>query len=319
MLDFEPLQQPHILLFAAVFASCFFAIKYFNLRHSGSLLAVIITIASFFVLEVSLALGLLAAAALTIIIGRRDERKSLSPAAQLLGQIVIAGFLVASGWSIPYVTNPVGDGVLYLGVLGVAAALSWIVLLMNAVNWIDGVDGLAGSVSCVAFFTLAAISLLPATQDSLTLSLALIGVGAALGFLLLNAPPARIYLGTTGSWFLGLFLAITAIIGGGKIATAALVLAIPILDVFFVIIQRLKAGQPPWIGDTKHHLHHHLLSAGFTPRQIMVLFTAASGLLGVAAIMLQTWLKLWTLALAAGILIIVVLILRHGCKQNISI
>jgi len=178
-------------------------------------------------------------------------------------------------------------------------------LLINAMNWLDGVDGLASGVGVVALFTLAAVSLLPSTQDSMTLSLALVGAGATLGFLVWNWSPARVYLGTTGSWFIGLYIGMVAIVGGGKIVTTLLVLAIPVIDLGSVTVQRLLAGSAPWRGDTVRHLHHRLLAKGWSPQLISAAAMSLTAILGVIAIGWQT--KYKVVALFTAIIVIVVL------------
>jgi len=186
---------------------------------------------------------------------------------------------------------------------------------MNAINWLDGVDGLAPSVSLVALLSLALLTLLPSVQDANTLSLALIGAGGTLGLLLWNFPPAKIWLGTSGSWWLGLYLGLVAVMTGGKIVTTLLVLAIPVLDFIFVTGQRIMAGRPPWQGDTTRHLHFRLLAGGYTDRQIVFIAIIASTLLGWAAITLQTYQKMIAFLLAAIMLFVISLKLVWPRKQ----
>lgn len=325
--DLTPLTVRQLFLFLISFIAVFaiasnwnlkgFRVPKKNIYFAGLMPAVVIAVLTLLILKnLALGLGLIIATLLIIFIGRIDEKNRLTASAQLFWQIVVALVLVMFGWVIPHVSNPIGEGVLYLGVLGLPLTLAWIVLTINAVNWFDGLDGLASSVSVIAFLALATISLLPATQDATTLSLALIGAGAMLGFLLLNAPPARIYLGTIGSWFLGSYLAITAIIGGGKVATAALVLAIPLLDLLFVIIQRIAKKQRPWMGDTKHHLFHRLAAAGFTPRQIVLIISIATAVLGFSAVTLQTTQKLLTFVILAIALAAVVILLAYVSRRR---
>jgi UDP-GlcNAc:undecaprenyl-phosphate GlcNAc-1-phosphate transferase len=150
-----------------------------------------------------------------------------------------------------YVTNPAG-GLLYLNqweVFGIAlpgAILSivWIVLLMNAVNFLDGLDGLASAVSVVGFLTIGAVSLLPHVNEPAVALPAFLAAGATLGFLFWNFPPARLYLGTPGSWFLGFLLGVFSLQGSSKIATLAVVGAIPLLDAVAVVLSRLRRGTP---------------------------------------------------------------------------
>ncbi|MFH1354262.1 MAG: DUF192 domain-containing protein [bacterium] len=275
--------------FVSVFLLLKLLLKPSPRRLAGPVIITVITIAAFFVLidNDSLRLGLILSAALTLLIGVLDDRRNLHPATQLLGQGLIVAAVVLSGWSFSYVTNPAGAGLIYLNQLqGALLAGLWLIFLINAVNWLDGSDGLASSVGVVAFITLIIVSLLPATRDTPTLNLALIGLGALAAFLIWNWPPAKVYLGTSGSWWLGLYLGMVAIIGRGKIVTTVLVLALPLLDAVYVIIKRLLKGQPPWRGDTVSHFHHRLRARGVSPRAICLIAAALSAILGTGALLL---------------------------------
>ncbi len=312
MFDFAPLSASHFIFLLLSFVVSYSAISLWRAHYAGIIVAIVATSAAVAAIpHESLRLGLIAAVILTVAIGRADEGSPLTAGAQLFWQLCIAGLLVAFGWNIPYVSHPFGEGVLSLGVFMIPLTVAWIVLMMNAINWLDGLDGLASSVAVVAFLALAAVSLLPATQDSTTLSLALIGAGSVLAFFLRNAPPAKIYLGTTGSWFIGIFLALTAMIGGGKVATATLVLALPLLDAAFVIAARLLARQRPWIGDRKH-LHYRLAALGWSPRQIVFAAALFSALLGVIAVTTQTQQKIWALGIVALFLLVTILTLSYA-------
>lgn len=311
MFDFTPLTTARLLLLLAALIGTSILIRALLKTHprwlqaagppyfAGSLIAAVVFLLGFAVLPFQLALGLSLAGLLILLIGRQDELRSLSPRRQLFWQIIIAVLVVSFGWTIPHISHPFNSGIISLAWGGGLLAAIWILLLMNAINWLDGSDGLAGTVSLAGFITLAAISLLPQTQDGTTLSLALIGIGATLGFLIWNVPPARVYLGTTGSWFLGLYLAATAIIGGGKIATALLVLSLPILDLLAVIFQRWRKRQAIWQGDTQHHLHYRLRSLGLPPVFIATLLGGASLSLGLLGIVLQTRQKIVALIVVA--------------------
>jgi UDP-GlcNAc:undecaprenyl-phosphate GlcNAc-1-phosphate transferase len=326
MFDLSPLTQQHLLLFGTSFILVHLMFSLIIKRptgylrqvsghpsvyYGGAVLIGIISLVAFFSLpSQNLRLGLLAAAFMTLLIGMLDEKYKLSPLAQIFWQFIIATLAVIWGWSISYISHPLEQAVIsldiyHLGPLmlpGSLLTIAWLLLLMNAVNWLDGIDGLALSVSLTALLTLALLALLPSVQDPITLALALTGAGAAMGLLLWNFPPARIYLGTSGSWFLGLYVGIVAILTGGKIVTTLLVLAIPVLDFFFVILQRSFSRQPPWQGDTTRHLHYRLLAYGFTSRQIVIMAIFVSALLGWGALSLQTYQKMITFALSAVML-----------------
>lgn len=277
----------------------------------GIVLILVIVGAAALLLENSrLMAGLIVAALLVMVAGAMDETNNLKPSHQLLWQLAAVLAAVIGGWTIRYISNPWQGGVIFLDALAIGPfllpggmlAVGWLLLLMNAMNWLDGVDGLASAVGFVAFVTLALVSLLPSIQDSTTLTLALIGAGAILGFLIWNFPPARVYLGTTGAWFLGLYLGLVAIVGGGKVVTTLLVLALPVLDLIYVSGQRILAGSPPWAKDRERHLHHRLLQAGLTPRGITMIAGGITVLLGAAAVVLETQQKIVAFVLAASML-----------------
>lgn len=283
-------------------------LKQTGVSKIGALLAAVTGLLAAVTIEnPALQAGLLLATSIIVLIGWLDEQFKLSALQQLLWQLVIAATVVSFGWTIPHITNPFSGGVVVLpvGTLlspGNLLAIAWLVFLMNALNWFDGSDGLFGSVAMAALLALAGISLLPATQDALTLSLSLLGLGSLIAFLFWNWPPAKVYLGTTGSWFFGLFIGLTAITGGGKIATTALVLALPLIDFFLVAFHRVLSGTAPWQADTERHWHHRLRNSGLTPNHIATLAAAVSIMFAVAAITLQTETKLWLLAIVAVVL-----------------
>ena len=325
LLDITPLTANQLFLFLAGFLSAYIALGIVlrlpaiklrrnkdqpNIYYVGAIIITLVNLFCFAVInQPSLIIGLLTSSIIIIFVGTLDEITNLSPSAQLISQLIIAAVISASGWTIRFISNPWSEGIINLQLLSVGglSLLSiiltslWLIFLMNAINWIDGADGLAGGIGSVAFIALAAVALLPSVQDSRTLSLSIIGAGVMLGFLIWNWPPAKVYLGTTGSWFLGLFIGITAIVGGGKIATTLLVLAIPALDAIFVIIQRLFEKQAPWQGDKTHHLHHRLLTVGLSPQTITLLAILLSASFGLAALFLQTHQKLWTLAIVGAL------------------
>lgn len=265
--------------------------------YAGWILALGIAIPSAIAIaNIQLAVGLIGAVAMIVSIGRLDEERKLSPQRQLFWQSVIAIWLIWWGWTIPHITNPFAVGVIVLpAIIGSIAACVWLVTMMNAMNFLDGTDGLASLVSLITCVVLVAVSLLPATQDSVTLTLAIISLGALGAFLLWNVPPARMYLGTSGSWFLGLMIGIIAIIGGGKIATALTVLALPLIDALFVVVHRILSGKAPWVGDTKRHVHHWLKDAGIGQWGILVIIGSMTAMLGYIGVAAPTHIKILVL------------------------
>lgn len=171
----------------------------------------------------------------------------------------------------------------------------WIVAMMNTVNFIDGVDGLATGVTAIAglFIVIICVTL---RQYSIAV-LSAIFTGAVLGFLPHNWNPAKIFMGDTGSQFLGLCLAVLSVIGGAKVALALMLLGIPILDVVVVVVSRLRRGRSVAQHDTTSHLHYRLLAAGLTAKQICYVFYGLTLIFGVLALEFPRIYKLIGIAL----------------------
>ncbi|HWZ19956.1 MAG TPA: MraY family glycosyltransferase, partial [Ktedonobacteraceae bacterium] len=153
--------------------------------------------------------------------------------------------------------------------------------MMNTVNWIDGMDGLATGVVGITALFITIISFMLHQYSIAVLSA--IFTGAVFGFLPHNWNPAKIFMGDTGSMFLGLALAVLSIMGGAKLALALMVLGVPILDVALVIINRIRRGQSPLHYD-KTHLHHRLMAMGLSVKQICYLFYGVAIIFGLLAL-----------------------------------
>src|SRR5437868_1652638 len=164
---------------------------------------------------------------------------------------------MAFGQVIDTVASPFGGLIVLPIFVAVPFTVFWIVGMINTLNWIDTMDGLAAGVTAIAALVLFARSLLLGQYTISLLPLALAGV--CLGFLRYNFAPARVIMGTSGSTFLGFALATLALIGGAKIATAAFVLGLPILDVGVVILYRGLRRRSPFIGGDDVHLTHRLV------------------------------------------------------------
>jgi len=231
-------------------------------------------------------IGLFIGGALVFVVGVYDDHRELAPAPQLIAQIIAAIIVAASGVLIREVSNPFpGHFAPFETWFAFLFTLFWLVGMMNTINWLDGIDGLAGGVVLIAGALLFAHTF-NLGQNSLAL-LALALLGSVLGFLLFNFFPAQIFMGSAGANVLGLALGALSIIGGAKVGTALLVLSIPILDVAWQIIQRVRAGKSPFSAD-RGHLHHRLLDLGVPQRVIVFLYYAVTILFGALALILPT-------------------------------
>lgn len=261
-------------------------------------------------------LGLLLGSIIVIIGGAIDDIKDLSPFKKLLMQIIAAIIVVALGIKIHWFSNPLGGLNIELHNWSYFFIPLWIILMINAINWIDSIDGLASGISFIGAIVLFVLSFNLISVDpnqQVTALLAVIFAGSVLGFLPYNFNPAKIFLGDSGSMFLGFMLAVLAVISGAKVATAALVLGIPIIDAIWVIVRRLITHKPIWQAD-KYHLPHRFLLAGFNQRQTVVILYIVSCLFGLIALMADPMGKLWATALL--LVIIILLIIYLGRRQS---
>ena len=197
-----------------------------------------------------------------LIFGIFDDIKRLPASVQFVGQIASAMVVVFYGNIIMQDVSAYG---IYLnfGVFAPYITIIFIVALMNCLNFIDGLDGLAGGIATIFFVTISVIIGYTGIYNGLDASLSLIMIGATLGFLVHNFHPAKIFLGNSGSMFLGYMIAVISLLGFKNVTITSfvvpvLILAIPILDTFFAITRRLIKGQSPTKGDKKH-IHHQLL------------------------------------------------------------
>ena len=258
--------------------------------------------------------GLTVSGSLIVALGLVDDYKNLPAKVKLLGQIVAACVLVLGfDVRIDFITDPLGDYI-YLEWLAIPATIFWIVGLTNTINLIDGLDGLAAGVSAIASVTIMLVAL---KQNFLLVTILTAALaGAASGFLFYNSHPAKIFMGDSGSMFFGFMLAGISVIGAVKsTATITLIvpilaLGLPILDTTFAIVRRYRGGKPIFQPD-KGHLHHRLLSLGFTHKQAVLLMYVISAILGMSAVALTEV----DSQIAILILIIVVIAIFYGAKK----
>ena len=221
------------------------------------------------------------------LVGLVDDLRDLSPLAKLVGQLAAAIAVVALGLSFRDLATPWGS--VSLGVLGPIITVGWLVAVANAVNLIDGLDGLAGGVALTALLAFAIIAAMLGATVVLLLCAA--GAGAVLAFLAYNRPPASIIMGDAGSMFLGMLLATSAVAlvearpAHIALPTAILALGVPLADMAWAILRRLAAGRSIFAADSSH-IHHQLMARGLGRGQVTVLLVAASGLLGLLAVLL---------------------------------
>ena len=238
--------------------------------------------------------GMLLGAVVIVILGIFDDIYALPAKPKFLVQILAALIAVLAGNRIFFLSNVnvfSADPYWYLGWLSIPISVFWIVGITNAVNLIDGLDGLACGVSTISSMTMLVIALMVSEPDVAVLMAAL--AGACLGFLPYNLNPARIFMGDTGSTFLGFILAVVSIQGLFKFYTIIsfavpfLMLGLPIFDTTFAILRRLAKGQSPMTPD-RGHIHHRLIDMGFSQKQAVAVLYLISAILGLSAVVLTT-------------------------------
>jgi len=250
--------------------------------------------------------GLIIGSLIVFLVGVYDDKRELSPWPQLAVQFVAAGVAIYSGIVIHEIASPFGGLVTFPPWFAIAFTLFWIMGMMNTINWLDGLDGLAAGITVIASLIFFAHSNRLGQVSIALLPLAL--AGCTLGFLPYNFYPARLFMGTSGALFLGFALGTLSIIGGAKAATALLVLGIPILDVAWQIVNRLRQRRSPLRGD-RGHLHHRLLDMGISRRRVVLLFYLLCASFGGLALLLPPGLyKLYAL-LVLGVVAATVLFL----------
>jgi len=250
--------------------------------------------------------GGLAACTLMVVLGAVDDAKDITPLTKLTGQIFVGGLLVLFGVQLDFFVLPFGGGgfqvVALGGDLAVPLSVLWVVALANAVNLIDGLDGLAAGMVAIASgaFFLFIVRAPSAFGDASEAALfAAIAGGICVGFLPWNFHPAKIFMGDSGSMFLGMLLAIATISGIGRnpypptpgdLAVSAvpllvplLVLLVPFLDVALAIVRRTRRGHSIGTAD-KEHLHHRILDIGHSHRQAVLLMYLWSALISGSAL-----------------------------------
>jgi len=224
--------------------------------------------------EIIRLMGLIIGSTLIFVLGMLDDLIELNYFQSFLGQIITAGIAIMFQIFIEFFNNPFTGQQTdpWSPIITVTLTMFWLVLMMNTVNFLDGSDGLAGGVAVIAgmiLFLNSAFRLEPPQTSVSLLPLAL--SGASLGFLIHNFHPAKIYMGGS-AWFLGYTLGTLSIIGGAKMATILLVMGLPLMDLGWQVVNRLRDGRNPFRGD-RGHLHFRLLDTGrYNPRQIALVY-----------------------------------------------
>ena len=254
--------------------------------------------------------GILLGAIIILVVGVLDDCLALPALPKFFAQIAAGTIVVLHGCSIRYVTNPFSPVPFDLGWLAGPVTVFWIVLMTNAVNFIDGLDGLAVGVSGISTATMLVIALLLGEEGVAVILAALLG--ACIGFIPYNFNPAQIFMGDTGSTFLGFVLASISVQGLFKMYAVIsfmvpfLILGVPFFDVSFAVIRRLAKGQNPMTAD-RGHIHHRLIDMGLSQKQSVAIVYMLTGVLGLAAVLLANNTGTKAFILFAAVFVVAVL------------
>ena len=270
-------------------------------------------------------LGIFLAASFVLLIGILDDRFELDAVTKLAGQGLAAAILLLFGIQILWL--PI-DGIIVLPTnIGQLLTVLVVIVIINAVNFIDGLDGLATGIVAISAASFFGFSYLLAVENGFSRAgapslVTAIVIGTCIGFLPHNIHPARIFMGDSGSMFLGLVLAAAAITLMGQIDANAVfsenigpaalplllpfaVLAIPLLDLGLAVLRRVRRGKSPFAPD-KEHLHHKLMSMGNSQQRTSVILYLGTGMLALPA-MLSAFIPVWA-ALVVGALLLILAI-----------
>ena len=244
-------------------------------------------------------IGVLLGGTLVAIVGVLDDKFDLSPILQVLGIVAGTVVLIHYGIKIRHITSPFdAPKLLWLNALVIPITIIWVFGVTKTIDLIDGMDGLASGVCSIVATTLLIMGILAKVkepwlagsfQNVAILAGALLG--ASLGFLRHNYPPAKIFMGTVGSQFMGFVLASLSIIGAFKVATIVafavplFALGVPIFDAAFVVVRRFIERRPVHLAD-KSHMHHRLLDRGLSQGQVVLIIYGLSMALSATALTL---------------------------------
>jgi len=276
-------------------------------------------------------IALFLASFISLFVGVLDDKYDLSPYVRIIFNIIAGLIIVGSGVGIPFVTNPFG-GTFYLSTFRFAfdffghhsilvvsdlIAIIWLVWVMNMLNWSKGVDGQMPGIVAISAIVIGILSLRFPVVDQTNLisaKLSFILAGASLGFLIYNFYPAKIFPGY-GATSIYLLLGALSILSSAKLATAILVMGVPMTDGAITIIRRVASGKSPFWHDRKH-LHHLLLYMGFGQRKVALFYWIISAILGSLSLLLTSKGKLFAVIMVIILVGGFLLFLHFALEKN---
>jgi UDP-GlcNAc:undecaprenyl-phosphate GlcNAc-1-phosphate transferase len=268
-------------------------------------------------------IALLAGSLFCVVAGFIDDRYELSSGPQYVVQFIAALIAIAGMIFIKHVNNPLGDGFLFSANgfpwwIVWPLTIFWFMGMMNTVNWLDGMNGLVAGVTVIMCTVLALHMIFVAQPPQLSVALLPVALcGAVLGFLPFNFAPARIFMGSNGSYFLGFALAALGIIGGARLATVMLVLGLPALDVAWLILSRWRRGVSPSQGG-RDHLHLRLADLGIAEQTIVLGYWGFCAAFGAITLLLNGQLQKIVALTILGLFALTVLIWASRAEPDVN-
>lgn len=244
--------------------------------------------------------------------GALDDKYTLPAKETVLFPIVASITAIAFGMGISQMTNPFGEAFELSEMISHLFTFLWLIGMIYTTKLLDGMDGLATGVGMIASLMMALLALSTAFYQPDVALFALIAVAVLFGFLLWNLPPAQIFLGEGGSTFVGFLVGTLAVISGSKVATALLVMGIPVLDVLFVMIDRYRRKVPIFTSSDRTHLHFRLKDHGLNERMILATYYLLSLIFGVTTLIFESWQKV----IALGLLFVMMVLLLQFVSKN---
>lgn len=272
--------------------------------------------------------GLIVSTTMMLVLGLLDDMFNLNPWVKLGGQFAAALAAILCGIQIGVLSGingrtiqlvagmrTISIGAVTISFVSLALSLLWLVGITNTVNFLDGLDGLTAGVSAIAALVMFLLSLSAKVNQPATAMLSIILAGSCLGYLWHNFYPAKIFNGDSGAYFLGMTIGVLSIISGAKLATALLVMGLPILDACWAVVRRLATGRSPFSAD-RGHIHHLLLDAGLNQRQAVLVIYAFSIAFGTVALLSGTRTKAIAMVvmIALTTALLSILHIRYGVR-----
>ena len=274
-------------------------------------------------LAITTILGILIASLVGALIGICDDLYGMHAFQKLSGQFIVSLVLIASDLRVDKIILPFHGDCYLAPSLSFPLTLLWVATVMNAINLIDGLDGSAAGLSFIAAVSMSFISYQTGNTSSLLISVGI--AGTCLGFLRYNYHPASVFMGDSGSMFIGAtFSGLSLLITqngttNGSLWIPVSILVIPFLDTILAVIRRVSNGKNVFLADTEH-LHHQLLNFGFSQRQITLIFYLISILMGILTIICFNWTNPLSVTIIVSvdlILLIFGLIITTACKKRL--